>query len=482
MNFISLHFIFFLAAAVFFYHLLPLRYRSRYLLFASYLFYFTWSVKYALLMLCSTLLFYFVAIFMESSHKDRTKYLKIALFSQLLILIGFKAADAWLVPLANLFPDFLPVLNSPGFKLLMPIGISYYTFKLIGYILDVYWGKIQAEKDFTAFACFVSFFPQILSGPIQRAQDFLPQIKNARAVDESMLAGGLRLILFGFFKKLVVADNMDYYVNDLITASPSIVSFISNYFIVIQIYADFSAITDIAIGMGRLFGIHSPKNFDSPFYASNIQDFWRRWHMSLTGWLRDYLFTPLQLKLRHLETAGLYLSILINMSAIGLWHGFSWNFVIFGLIHTCYIIVSVKTLKTRDKYFKKHRYLSMARKIAAPLITFHMVLLSFVFFRYRKLSEQFTVIKNAFSYALVLSKSMSPAFILKILKYVYGLFSIFSSFIIMECIHLAQSHKRFRPVFESSITVTRWIVYWILIIYIIAYGKFDTLAFIYSGF
>lgn len=438
-------------------------------------------------MLCSTALFYLTAISIEAGHAKKLNYLKTALLAQLLILFFFKAADPWLFPLTNCLSHFLPQISSLSLNFLMPIGISYYTFKLIGYLLDVYWQKIPAEKEFIAFANYISFFPQIVSGPIQRSEDFLPQIKNLRKVEERLFAGGCRLILFGFFKKLVVADNLAFYVNNMTTWEPCLVGLFSNYFVIFQIYADFSAITDIAIGLGRLFGIESPKNFDSPFYASNIQDFWRRWHMSLTSWLRDYLFLPLQLKLRNLEEGGLYLSIFINMVAIGLWHGFSWNFFIFGLIHSCYMIVSVKTLKVRDNFFRRYEFLSLIRKIAAPVMTFHIVLISFIFFRFNRIADILIIFKNTTAMLKNISGKMGPELIRLYFETRFGFvpqdyFKIFSALAIMEAIHLVQSSKSLRPLFDSSTIWMRWAVYWILILYIIAFGNYDNLSFIYSGF
>ena len=487
MTFISFSFLFFLIVSVFIFHFIPLRYRSGYLLILSYLFYFSWSIPYAFLMMGSTILFYFIALTIESKRSKSVKYLTVVLCMQLFILLFFKVLDSQWVQTADRLLRFFPRIHSPSLKILMPIGISYYTFKLIGYILDVYWQKVPAEKRFVDFASYISFFPQIVSGPIQRSEDFLSQIKNFHPVKESIIINGLQLLLFGFFKKIVVADRLTNYVSALPDYGPTVLGFACNYVFLFHIYADFSGITDISRGLAKLFGIQSPKNFNLPFYAPNIQEFWRRWHISLTSWLRDYLFLPLQLKMRRLKTWGLYLSLIINMSVIGLWHGLNWNFLVFALIQSTYMVISVSTMQIRNSFFKGRKGLSRIRNIIAPFITFHMVLISFIFLRFENSSHVMTIYKNTFLLIKILIKNMDSHFLPWVIKQRLGFgphefFILISSIVIMETIHLFQSRPMWKQIWKPSYLWARWLVYYILLFYIILFGNFESLTFIYAGF
>ncbi|HEY3857404.1 MAG TPA: MBOAT family O-acyltransferase [Verrucomicrobiae bacterium] len=258
--------------------------------------------------------------------------------------------------------------------------------------MDVYWETLPAQNNFVTLALYGAFFPQIVSGPVQRAGDFFGQIGKLQNPDPGEFAAGLRRILFGLFKKIVIADYLAAPVAS-VHADPSRFSSLEllfgAYCFAIELYADFSGITDIAIGIGQLFGIKGPENFDLPYYSPNIQMFWRRWHMSLTSWLTDYLFTPLRMSLRTLGSAGLYLAVVLNFIAIGLWHGLTWVFFFFGLLNGIYMVVSVMTLKQRNRFFQARPALAQIRAITGPLITFHLMVFAMIFFRSETLSSAF---------------------------------------------------------------------------------------------
>jgi alginate O-acetyltransferase complex protein AlgI len=277
----------------------------------------------------------------------------------------------------------------------LPLGISYYTFKLISYVVDVYWEKVPAERDFVAFATYVAFFPQIVAGPIQRSGDFLEQVRNPSPSRE-MLTSGLRRLLLGCFKKTVIADNLALLINLAYPDSgPSHISTLAAFYLFpLQLYADFSALTDIAIGTARLFGIQSPENFNEPFLASSISQYWRGWHMTLTTWLTDYVFLPLRMATRRAGNWGLAFSLMVNMLLIGLWHGFSWTFAVFGLLHGSFLVADALTARSRAKFFKVHRRWDRAAVWIGRALTFHMVALAMVFFRAESLSQAFDVISR----------------------------------------------------------------------------------------
>lgn len=391
MSFTSFSFVPFVLMAVASFHLLPRRWRPHCLFVASYAFYAFWSAPHAVLLFVATTGTYLVgrAISLSEGKRQR-RWLAAGVVGLVGLLCVFKYAG-------DLGATFMRLGYTPGglTSLAVPIGISYYTFKLLSYLIDVYWEKVRAEEHFIAFAAYVAFFPQILSGPIQRARDFLPQIKAVDVVAPEYLSSGLRLILFGLFKKLVVADNLAGYV-DPIFENPAQATWagaiLGSYLFALQLYADFSGLADIAIGLGRLFGIETPPNFNQPFLAANIQDFWRRWHITLSSWLGDYVFTPVRMRLRAWGDLGLSVALTVNMMAIGLWHGARLSYLVFGAINSVYLVVSALTLRRRNRAFKNHPQLSRLRRFFGPLVTFHMVVVAFVFFRANHLGSAVTLI------------------------------------------------------------------------------------------
>ncbi len=479
MTFLSPSFACFLIVVLVTYEILPQRFKKVFLLFTSCAFYATNSVPYLFLLLFSSLLFYRLAIqieISESSHKPILLWLGILV--QLIILISFKFISA--------------LQNKKTIDFLIPLGISYYSFKLISYLTDVYLGKAPAERDPVAFTNYVTFFPQIVSGPIQKSAPFLLQITNSLGTNPEMVSSGLRLILCGLFKKLVVADVLSFHIEHFMGRSPShvgLAGFLSTYFIPIQVYADFSGITDIAIGLGKLFGIESPGNFAMPFYAPNIQEFWRRWHMTLTSWIREYVFMPLSISFRNWGTFGLVLSISVTMMLVGIWHGFTLNWIAFGLMHALYFTVSVVTLPMRNKFFSKHSFLDSTRGIAGPVITFHLVLLSFTLFKAATWNDFTYILTNFKEQSMMIYKHIRSLESLKYLIFESGfninpreLFRITFSVGIMEGIHFLQNNSRLRSLFFSSPARFRWFSYVFILIAIILFGNYGNLRFIYAIF
>jgi len=369
MQFTSLSGLVFIALAAVLCRIAPIRLKPAVLLGASYLFYCTWDPWMALALLGTTAVCYGTALRIERSRSatTRTALLTTAVCSLVLYISFFKMQSLW----------------AAGSSVAVPLGISYYTFRLISYVVDVYWHRIQAERDWIRFAAYAAFFPHLVAGPIQRAEDFLPQVRPDRTHWCSQLWRGVTRILLGFFKKLAIADQLSLFVNYGFahagqgSALPSALAF---YLFPLQLYMDFSALTDIAIGVGLLFGIESPENFDRPFMAPNISEFWRRWHMSLTGWLRDYVFTPLRMALRNLGKAGLVLSLTVNMVLIGIWHGIQTSFLIFGLLHSAYLIIDVLSSPMRKRYYRRYPAAGKIAAIAGPLFTYHLVAVANTFF------------------------------------------------------------------------------------------------------
>lgn len=374
MPFNSLRFIGFLAAAAAMHAALPARYRAFFLLAASYVYCAAWSPEGALLLLAATAVAYAAARRLESNNAEGG----VVLCGGLVALLGALALFKY----------------APGF--IAPVGISYYTFKLVSYIVDVFWEKVPAEKSFTRFAAYAAFFPQIPSGPIARASQLLPELAAARGPSAENVIAAARLILFGFFEKAVVADRLGAMIDAAKAAGPSGGS---ELFVIYaycwRLYADFSGITHIAIGAALLFGLGSPRNFAAPFYAPNIQEFWRRWHISLTSWLTDYVFMPSRMALRDHGERGLAASLIVTMLLIGVWHGPALSFLVFGALNGAYMVVSALTLRRRDAFFAKRPALARARAVAGPAATFHLVALSFAFFQSATPGEAAALLRGA---------------------------------------------------------------------------------------
>ncbi|MDR3671206.1 MAG: MBOAT family O-acyltransferase, partial [Holophaga sp.] len=377
MSLTSPGFALFLALALALFHLSPGRWRAGILLLASLAFYGFWNpLQLALLLAVTAAVFALTRAGARRGGEPARFRLAMAMVAGLLTLLAvFKCG----VPALRLLGS-----QRGATALLAPLGLSYYLFKMISYILDVYWETLEPVREFIPFCLYVSFFPQMVSGPIQRPGSFLGQLDRLRAPDPTLMQAGLRRILFGLFKKLVIADRLADTVAQ-VHGNPAAASrldlLLVAYLFPLQLYADFSGLTDIALGIGALFGLSGPENFNEPFRATDLADFWRRWHMSLTSWLTDYLFTPLRMRFRHLGTLGLALAIFLNMLAVGVWHGPTWTYAAFGALNGLLMIGSALTLKPRLAFCKRHPTLGRIRAWTAPLATFHLMLVGWILFR-----------------------------------------------------------------------------------------------------
>lgn len=346
------------------------------LLAASLAFYATWSVPCLAVMLGAIALTYWGGLWIDAERDPNRRKCALVVSTGLLLasLVLFKTVEV--VPAGAL---------GVNLRWLIPIGVSYYTFKAISYLIEVYWENIAAERALLKVALFVSFFPQILSGPIQRPDTFFEQLAepNALRPTADTLTRAIPLLLLGAFEKAVLADRIGPLVSalDQHGAQSSLASLFADYGYTLQLFADFSGLTHIAIGFGVLFGVTGPANFDKPFSAKSIADFWRRWHASLTSWLGDYLFLPLRMALRGLGTRGLQLSLMINMVLIGLWHGFRPTYFVFGVYHGLLLVASTIMQPKVAAFAKRHAGFARLHRFAAPVITFHFVVLGQVFFR-----------------------------------------------------------------------------------------------------
>ncbi len=474
MLFNSIHFLIFFPIVVTIYFLLPHKRRWILLLAASYYFYMSWKPEYAILMLFSTMVDYFSAIAMEkrTDKKGRRKFLFFSLAANLGMLFIFKYFNFFSASLASFF-SFLEIgIDIPAHNLLLPVGISFYVFQSLAYTIDVYRGNIPAEKHFGIFALYVSFFPQLVAGPIERAQNLLPQFHQEHPFSYTRVSSGLRQILLGFLKKVLLADNLATIVNMVYNDPYSYGGFslvIATIFFSFQIYYDFSGYSDIAIGSARIMGYDLMTNFNNPYRAKSIQEFWSRWHISLSTWFKDYLYIPLGGN--RVAVPRWCLNIMIVFVVSGLWHGASWTFIIWGALHGAYLVISKLSEKARAltterislvKYPKIHAAFKM-------LITFVLVNIGWIFFRANNIGDAFYIIKKIFwdfQFDFSLPRFQSVVFTAFVLATEIGLLLVLNS--------------RIRNVYNN--TFFRWSLYIFVIIFILFFGDFANNKFLYFQF
>lgn len=369
----------------------PQRFKWLLLLIASYWFYMSWNVKYIVLILFTTVISYFAAIFLERYRDSRPvkKFiLTFTLVSCLGVLFVFKYFNFFSENFINFMNLFGLKLHPMTLKLILPVGISFYTFQTLAYVIDVYRSEVKAEKHFGIYAAFISFFPQLVAGPIERTSNLLPQIKAAHEFNYEQATYGTKLMTWGFFKKLCVADVVAVYSDRVFNDVYSYRGFalvLAAFFFTVQIYCDFSGYSDIARGCAKLFGIELMENFKSPYFSASIREFWSRWHISLSTWFRDYVYIPLGGnrcgKLRH--NANLMITFIVS----GLWHGANWTFVVWGAVHGLAQVIENAFVPKR---YEPHGFSRTVRVIG----TFTFCMFAWVFFRTQNFSEAVYAFSN----------------------------------------------------------------------------------------
>jgi len=394
MLFSSLEFLLFFPCVLLLHWLAPMAWRRLILLAASYYFYMSWNPPFVALLVFSTILDYRLSrrLELESDEGRRRALVLVSVFVNLGLLGYFKYARF-----------FAENLSAVGLKtgwhfedIILPLGISFYTFQTMSYTIDVYRRKIPASKRFLDFALYVTFFPQLIAGPIVRASDFLPQLDPpVSSLSSAEIRRGLELLVIGFFKKVYLADHLAIVVDDLIK-EPSSLGFLSSwiaiYAFAFQIYFDFSGYSDIARGLGQLLGFKIPINFNLPYLATSITDFWHRWHITLSTWLRDYLY--ISLGGNRGSRFFVYRNLMLTMLIGGLWHGAGWNFVIWGGLHGIYLVIH--KLRLEHTKIEELRAPTGWRRWLGILFTFHLVCLTWVFFRLPDFGAATTVLGSMF--------------------------------------------------------------------------------------
>jgi len=486
MSFNSIEFLVFYALVTIAFFGLPHRYRWLLLLAASYYFYMSWQVVYLALIVASTVLDYHVALGIQNEKTQVAKrlWLLTSLTGNLGLLFSFKYYSffaASLNPVLSLFGG-LPQL--PTSHLLLPVGISFYTFQTLSYTFEVYLGRQKAESNFGTFALYVSFFPQLVAGPIERPQHLLSQLKRVVHFDRDRAVSGLQLMLWGFFKKMVVADNLGPVV-DRVYDAPSAFSgpayAVATVLFAFQIFCDFSAYSDIAIGSARLLGIDLMKNFERPYFSKSIAEFWRRWHISLSTWFRDYVFVPLGG-----SRAGkprTYFNLLVVFLISGLWHGAAWTFVAWGFLHFAYYAIGSMTAPIRARV-RALAGLHDAHFLLKPLqvgTTFSLVCFGWIIFRANSMADAWTIISglgSGWAQPHGVIQLIGDLVLVEPFSVAVGI----TALILMEAFHLAErTHDVFETLNRQPVWI-RWSAYYGLVLIILSFGVVNGKQFIYFQF
>ena len=500
MSFISLTFLIFFPIVTVLYFAIPQQYRWLLLLAASCYFYMAFIPAYILILGFTILVDFFAGILIEGAHGKRRKLLlTVSLVSNIGVLFIFKYF--------NFFNDNLNALATAihwnysyeGLSILLPIGLSFHTFQAMSYTIEIYRGNTKAERHLGYFALYVLFYPQLVAGPIERPQNLLPQFFEKHDFDYQRVTDGLKLMAWGFFKKIVVADRLAVAVNVVYLAPQKysgIPLIIATYFFAFQIYCDFSGYTDIARGAAKVMGFNLMKNFDRPYSSTSVAEFWTRWHISLSTWFKDYLFTPLarwhnarrpekspassgrRMASHWVRYFDIYLVFLIS----GLWHGANWTFLIWGALHATYLVVSLLTKSSRTKIIQSIglQHFPVLLRVLRVVVVFNLVSFAWIFFRAKNVKDAFHVSThlftglNFFEFSSIIGRQLGmlmPDLLIALLLIV-----------ILESVQFVVDGGGGAKSINLRPAWTRWAAYYGVIAAIIFLGEFQTQQFIYFQF
>jgi D-alanyl-lipoteichoic acid acyltransferase DltB (MBOAT superfamily) len=448
---------------------------------ASYVFYGWWDWRFLSLIIFSTLLDFTVGLKMKNKE-NRTKR-KILLWISIIVNLGFlgvfKYYNFFLDSFISAFTFFDKEIELTSLNIILPVGISFYTFQTLSYTIDVYKKKLEPTKDIISFAAFVSFFPQLVAGPIERATNLLPQFYTKRTLNSQSIVEGLRQILWGLFQKVVIADQCAPIVNDIFenyTSYSSPLLALGTVLFSFQIYGDFAGYSNIAIGTSKLFGFTLKRNFAYPYFSRNIAEFWRRWHISLSTWFRDYLYIPLGGS-RSGRPVILIRNVLIIFVVSGFWHGANWTFIVWGALNAIYFIPLILLGRNRNhlEIVANDRSLPTLREFLAIISTFVLTSFTWIYFRSATLFDA-----NNYIYQLISFKFNPEDFSLGMLIDILFIFVFIAILLTMEWIN----RKRDYPFHQDTNTnlLLRWIYYIAIGSLVLIYGNNNQSEFIYFQF
>ena len=478
MLFNSIEFLLFLPTAYIIYWFIlsdNLKLRNLFLLIISYIFYGWWDWRFLSLIIFSSCVDYLIGQKLgQLSYNNRKRiwWLRSSLLVNLGLLAVFKYYNFFQNGFIELMEGFGYKLNPFSISIVLPVGISFYTFQTLSYTIDVYRGTMKPSKNWVTFFAYVSFFPQLVAGPIERAVKLLPQFDKKMDFDIKASKDGLRQILWGFFKKIVVADNCALIVNDVwsnYSELDPITLIFAGVLFAFQIYGDFSGYSDIAIGTARLFGFDLMRNFAYPYFSRDIAEFWRRWHISLSTWFRDYLYIPLGGSQGSSMTK--FRNVMIIFLVSGFWHGANWTFIVWGLINGLFFIPLLFSGRNRNNLgdVAEGKLFASFKDVSSIILTFILTCLAWIFFRAPSITDALQYLGAIFSI-----KNFS-------LKVPVG-YEVLAFIIILIMVEWLQRFKQFGLAIENMTVYKRWLIYYSIIFLILRYMPEEKPDFIYFQF
>lgn len=475
MLFNTFEFVIFFPVVTLLYFLVPYSFRRILLLVASCVFYMFFKWEYIFILLFTIIIDYFAGIWIhQNTGKKRKWALALSIIANVAVLGLFKYYY-FIIDNINLVSHKLGshAQYDALYHIILPIGLSFHTFQAMSYTIEVYRGKQEVERNFLTFSLYVMFYPQLVAGPIERPQNVLWQFYEKFDFDFQKAKSGLRLMLWGLFKKVLIADNLSVYVDNIYGnlqyyhGLPIIFAMVAY---AILIYCDFSGYSDIALGSARVMGFNLMQNFDRPYSSKSISEFWRRWHISLSTWFRDYVYIPLGGN--RVGTFRQYLNLMIIFLLSGLWHGASWNFIIWGGLHGLYLIFGQLTAKLQDKILGKGKFADLLHNIATVIL----VVFAWIFFRAPNFKDAKYIIKNTYQAS---SHSISEVInIIGVKEFIVLVIGI----LIMQTVHYIQSKQSVSQYIDAKPRWIQWSAYYGLLIMILSFGFFDKIQFIYFQF
>lgn len=453
-----------------------LRLQNALIVIASYVFYGWWDWRFLSLIIFSSLVDYTIGRLLarESRTARRTLYLWISILVNLGFLGFFKYYNFFIDNFVQAFSFLGAPIQAHTLAIILPVGISFYTFQTLSYTIDVYKKKLEPTQDLFSFLAFVSFFPQLVAGPIERATHLLPQFYKKREFHYSKAVDGCRQILWGLFKKVVIADQCAQYANEIFNNSTTYSGstlVMGALFFTFQIYGDFSGYSDIAIGTSRLFGFNLKQNFATPYFSRDIAEFWRRWHISLSTWFRDYVYIPLGGSRggTWMQIRNIFIIFLVS----GFWHGANWTFIIWGLLNAIYFLPLLLTRRNRNHLdvVASTSTLPSLREGVSMVSTFILTVFAWIFFRAENITEALFYIQNIFNKSLFGLPSVRPSYLIIII----------TLFLIIEWIGRHDTHT-FERILLSKPKVVKWFFYLTIGFCIIIFSSEESQGFIYFQF
>ncbi len=492
MLFNSFEFILFFPVVTLLFWALPYRWRWAHLLFASCIFYMAFVPAYILILFLTIIVDYIAGIVIENASKKSKKklYLGISIIANIGVLAVFKYYNFFAANInsslanLNLGMQALPVL-----KILLPIGLSFHTFQAMSYTIEVYRGHQKAERHFGIYALYVMFYPQLVAGPIERPQNILHQFHERQDFDYQRVVNGLKIMLWGLFKKVVIADRLAIFTAPLFDKPqdyPSVFLLVGVFFFTFQIFCDFSGYSDIAIGAAQVMGFKLMQNFNLPYHSKSISEFWKRWHISLSSWFRDYLYIPLGGNRKGITRW--YFNLFFIFLVSGLWHGANWTFILWGAIHGFYLIFAIVTEKQREKFWsilhikKTWKVYSLIQIVS----TFALVSFTWIFFRANNISDALYIVKQIpfavkdIGHALYTHELWLGKF--EPFTKMNNFYLSFTLIACMEIIHLIQRKKPLIELINAQPLLIRWSIYYLGLGAVVFGGVFKNTQFIYFQF